>query len=127
MKVCRGFGPYVSGAPPTDYVKPKISRNGPILDEKCLFVRVLGLSGAAGGDSTVFLSSGLVPSPRPPLSGGGVTDYVGLEATLGCLRTHEVDGDESGSAVVKRLGKYSVTEGVVPRQDKTRNEYCNIG
>jgi hypothetical protein len=37
----------------TAYIEPEIPENGPILDEKCLFVRVLGLSGTAGGDSVI--------------------------------------------------------------------------
>jgi hypothetical protein len=48
-----GFGPYIFEAPPTAHVKPTISGNGPVLDEKYLFVRVVGLSGAAGGDSSL--------------------------------------------------------------------------
>jgi hypothetical protein len=33
-----GFGPYISRAPHTAYVKPKIPGNNPVLDEKYLFV-----------------------------------------------------------------------------------------
>jgi hypothetical protein len=43
---------------PTAYIEPEIPENGPVLDEKCLFVRVLGLSGTAGGDSNPFAAVG---------------------------------------------------------------------
>ena len=37
-------------------MKAKILGNGPVLDEKCLFVRVLGVSGTVGeGDSTILV------------------------------------------------------------------------
>ncbi|KAJ7451278.1 hypothetical protein B0H11DRAFT_1927937 [Mycena galericulata] len=53
MRDCMDFGPYVYRTPPTAYFTPKISENGPVLDEVYLFVRVVGLSGAAAGDSMV--------------------------------------------------------------------------
>jgi hypothetical protein len=52
MDFYKGFRSYISRAPTDVHVEPEISGNGPILVEKCLFVRVLGLSGAVGGDST---------------------------------------------------------------------------
>ncbi len=48
MQGCKGFGPYISKAPTAD-VEPEISEDGQVFDEKCLFVRVVGLSGAARG------------------------------------------------------------------------------
>jgi hypothetical protein len=45
----KDFALYISKGPPDLYFRPTISEIDPLLDEKSLFVRVPGLSGAVGG------------------------------------------------------------------------------
>jgi hypothetical protein len=51
----KDFALYIFRGPPTVYLKLTISEIDPLLDEKSLFVRVPGLSGAVGRDSNWWM------------------------------------------------------------------------